>query len=503
MLKFYNTLSRKKEIFKPIKKGQVGIYSCGPTVYDLAHIGNFRAYVFADILRRYLEYKGYKVKHIMNITDIDDKTIKNSGLEKMSLKDFTEKYTREFFKDLKVLNIKKANHYPKATEHIDEMIKFAEVLEKKGYAYERLHSVYFNISKFKNYGKLSRIELKGIKPGARVDLDEYQKDAPGDFTLLKRSTLQEIKRGIFYQTRWGKVRPGWHLECSVMSMKSLGKTFDIHTGGVDLIFPHHENEIAQSEAYTGKKFVNFWLHNEHLMVEGKKMSKSLGNFYTLRDLLSLGYTWQAIRYFLLSGYHMQKTNLTFLALKSAENTVEGLKTFIQRLSDIPSKGAGFKGNQTQNLKFVQGLISRSKKDFEEAMDDDLNTPKALAVIYKLVKEINKIEHLDTNKFSFRNFSNSETKKITKQVLGLMNEFDSVLGLKLSEIKKQKLEIPKEIIKLLKEREKLRREKQWKGADEIRKKVKAMGYLIEDTKEGPKLKPRRVFRTRRSFLFEMS
>ncbi len=482
MLKFYNTLSRKKEIFlpssiplkarllrgKPIKKGQVGIYSCGPTVYDLAHIGNFRAYIFADILRRYLEYKGYKVKHIMNITDIDDKTIKNSGLAKMGLKDFTEKYTREFFKDLKTLNIKRASQYPKATEHVDEMIKFTEVLEKKGYAYERLHSVYFDISKFKNYGKLSKIGLKGIKPGARVDLDEYQKDAPGDFTLLKRSTLNEIKRGIFYQTKWGKVRPGWHLECSVMSMKELGKTFDIHTGGVDLIFPHHENEIAQSEAYTGKKFVNFWLHNEHLMVEGKKMSKSLGNFYTLRDLLKLGYSWQAIRYFLLSSHYRQKTNLTFLALKGAENAVEGLKTFMGKLRQKIAKT-----KQAQNLKFVQGLSSKAKKDFEEAMDDDLNTPRALAVIYKLIKEINKIENLNN--------------KIIKQVLGIINEFDSVLGLNLSEIKKKKIEVPKEIIKLLKEREKLRKSKQWKKSDEIRKKIETMGYLIEDTKEGPKLK----------------
>jgi len=471
MLRFYNTLSRKKEILKPIKKGRVKIYSCGPTAYDFAHIGNFRAYVFADILRRYLEYKGYQVKHIMNITDIDDKTIKNSKMAKMSLKDFTEKYTREFFKDLETLNIKKASYYPKATENIKEMIKFTEVLEKKGYAYERLHSVYFDISKFKDYGKLSRIDLKEIKPGARVDLDEYQKDAPGDFTLLKRSTLDELKRGIFYQTKWGKVRPGWHLECSVMSMKYLGKTFDIHTGGVDLIFPHHENEIAQSEAYAGKKFVNFWLHNEHLLVEGKKMSKSLGNFYTLRDLLKMGYTWRAIRYFLLSSHYRQKTNLTFKALKGTEKSIERIKTFIEKIgrrSKIKTSSRNLK-----LIKLIKSLISKAKKDFEEAMDDDLNTPKALSAIFNLIKEVNKIEEVDS--------------KMAEQILNLINKFDSVFGLKLLEIKKEEIRIPEKVIKLLRERERLRKLKQWKLADEIRRKIKEIGYLVEDTKKEPRLK----------------
>ena len=468
MLRFYNTLTRKKEIFKPIKKGWVKIYSCGPTVYDFAHIGNFRAYVFADILRRYLEYKGYQVKHIMNITDIDDKTIKNSKMAKMSLKNFTEKYTREFFKDLETLNIKKASYYPKATENIQEMIKFTEALEKKGYAYERLHSVYFDISKFKDYGKLSRIDLKKIKPGARVDLDEYQKDAPGDFTLLKRSTLDELKRGIFYQTKWGKVRPGWHLECSVMSVKYLGKTFDIHTGGVDLIFPHHENEIAQSEAYTGKKFVNFWLHNEHLLVEGKKMSKSLGNFYTLRDLLKRGYAWRAIRYFLLNSHYRQKTNLSFKALKGTEKAIERIKTFIEKMGRRPKVKT-----PSQNLKLIKSLISKAKKDFGEAMDEDLNTSKALSAIFNLIKEANKIEEVDS--------------KTVKQILNLINKFDSVFGLKLLETKKGEIRIPEKVIKLLKKREGLRKLKHWGEADEMRIKIKQMGYWVEDTKEGSKIK----------------
>jgi len=468
MLKLYNTLSSKKEIFKPIKKGKVGLYSCGPTVYTFAHIGNFRSYVFNDVLKRYLEYKGYKVKHVMNITDIDDKTIRNSKIVKMDLKAFTEKYTREFLKDSEILNIKKVSYCPRATENIQEMIKFSEVLEKKGYAYEKLHSLYFDISKFKNYGKLSRIDLKGIKPGARVDLDEYQKDAPGDFTLLKRSTLDELKRGIFYQTKWGKVRPGWHLECSVMSMKYLGETFDIHTGGVDLIFPHHENEIAQSEAYTGKKFVNFWIHNGHLTVEGRKMSKSLGNFYTLRDLLKMGYSWRAIRYFLLSGHYRQKINLTFQSLKGAENSIERIKTFIEKVN----QGQEVKIS-SRNLKFIKNLLLKTEKDFEEAMDDDLNTPEALSVVFNLIKEINKIEKIDG--------------KTARQVLNLINKFDAVLGLKLLEIEKGKTEISEEIKKLTKERENYRKKGDWQKADEVRKKINDLGYQIEDTKEGPKIK----------------
>lgn len=447
MIKFYNTLTRKKQVFKPLKKRVVGIYSCGPTVYDLAHIGNFRSYIFADILRRYLEYKGYKVKHIMNITDIDDKIIKRSAQVNMKLKDFVEKFSQEFFKDLKVLNIKKASYYPKATEHIKEMIKFAEILEKKGYAYEKFHSLYFDISKFKNYGKLSRIDLKGIKPGARVNLDEYEKETPCDFTLFKRSTLEELKRGIFYQTKWGKVRPGWHLECSVMAMKYLGKTFDIHTGGVDLIFPHHENEIAQSEALTGKKFVNYWLHNEHLLINGKKMSKSLGNYYTLRDLLKKNYSWQAIRFFLLSGYYKERINLTFKALETASRTIERIKNFVLKLKEK-------KGNWTKNKREkINKILEKTKKDFEKAMDDNLNTPKALAVIFSLIKKINKIGELD--------------KKSAQKILALIEKFDSVLGLKL--LKTKKIKILKKVLELVKKREELRKAKEWQRADEIRKK----------------------------------
>jgi len=470
MLKFYNTLTRKKEVFKPLKKGKVEIYTCGPTVYDFVHIGNLRAYIFADILRRYLEHKGYEIKHIMNITDIDDKTIKRSKAEKIALKELTRKYTKEFLQDLKTLNIRKANLYPRATEHMKEMVKAVEVLEKKGYAYEKLSSVYFDISKFKGYGKLSRVDLKGIKPGARVDLDEYEKDEPGDFTLLKRSTLDELKRGIFYETKWGKVRPGWHLECSIMSMKYLGETFDIHTGGIDLIFPHHENEIAQSQALTGKKFVNFWLHNEHLFINGKKMSKSLGNYYTLRSLIEKGFSWQTTRYFLISTYYRQRANLTFKKLKVADKSLERIQDFVEKLYQF-SKNK--KQSSPKSEKKLLRILKETNRDFEMAMDDDLNIPKALAALFALIKKTNKFAEMDA--------------KTAKQFLNLVDKFDSVLGLKLLERKRKKVKIPKEVLLLVKQREELRQKKQWKLADEIRKKIKETGFWIEDTEEGPIIK----------------
>ncbi len=455
MIKLYNTLTRKKEIFKPIKKSEVSMYSCGPTVYDFAHIGNFRNYVFVDLLKRYLEYKGYKVKHVMNITDIDDKTIRNSAKEGVTLKEFTEKYTKEFFKDIETLNIKKADIYPKATEHVRDMIEFTKVLIKKGYAYEKLGSVYFSIKKFKDYGKLSKVDLSQMKAGARVDLDEYEKENPGDFTLLKRSKLDEIKRGIYYDTEFGKVRPGWHLECSVMSMKYLGQTFDIHCGGVDLIFPHHENEIAQSEAYSGKKFVNYWIHNEHLIVNGKKMSKSLGNFYTLRDLLKTGYDPMAIRYLLLSTHYRTKLNFTFESLKAAKNTIDKLNNFIFLLKTM-------NGEREIN---IDELLNETRAAFEEKMDDDLNISEALAIIFDFIKDINKLKL---------------TKKEANKAIRLMKEFNKVLGIIDFN---EKEDIPEEIKKLIKERNKARKNKDWEKADKIREELRKKGIELIDTKEG--------------------
>jgi len=459
-LRIYNTLTRKKETIKPIKAGHVGMYSCGPTVYNFAHIGNFRNYVFVDLLKRYIKYKGYKIKHVMNITDIDDKTIRDSTKEGMSLKEFTDKYTKAFFDDIKTLNIEPADIYPKATEHIKEMIDFVKVLVKKGYAYEKLNSVYYDISKFKDYGKLSRVDLSQMKPGARVDLDEYEKDHPGDFTLLKRSKLDELKKGIYYDTEFGKVRPGWHLECSVMSMKYLGETFDIHTGGVDLIFPHHENEIAQSEAYSGKKFVNYWSHNEHLIVDNKKMSKSLGNFYTLRDLLDKGYNPRPIRYILLATHYRQKLNFTFESLKAAENSIKRLDEFMVKLKNVKGE---------KNNKEIYVLIEKAKSDFEDAMDDDLNVSIALSVIFDFMKKINTLI-----------MNEQISKKNAEKAIALMHDFDSVFGILKKEEKK---EISKEIEHLIEKREEARKNNNYALADKIRDELKQKGIILKDTKDG--------------------
>lgn len=460
-LKLFNTLTRKKEEFKPIKKGEVGLYSCGPTVYNFAHIGNFRSYIFVDLLKRYLEYKGYKVKHIMNITDIDDKTIRDSEKENMQLKEFTEKYTKAFFQDIKTLNIKPASIFPKATEHIKDMLNFVRVLIKKGFAYEKLNSVYFSIKKFKDYGKLSKVDLSQMKPGARVDLDEYEKAHPGDFTLLKRSKLDELKKGIYYDTEFGKVRPGWHLECSVMSMKYLGDNFDIHTGGVDLIFPHHENEIAQSEAYSGKKFVNYWLHNKHLIVNGEKMSKSAGNFFTLRDLLNKGYDPMAIRYELISTQYRQKLDFREKDMENAKNTLQKFKELFIKLDNVKSA--------RDNPK-VEKLIQKVKTDFEKNMDDDLNIAAALSAVFVFIREINKI---------IENISKKDAKKIKQTLL----DFDSVLGI----ISYQKEKIPEEIKQLAEQRLKARKEKDWEKADKLREEIKKKGFVIDDTVEGYILK----------------
>ena len=436
----------------------------GHAVYDYAHIGNFRSYVFVDILKRYLEFKGFKVKHIMNITDIDDKTIRDSKTANLSLKEFTEKYTDAFFKDLTTLNIKEATKFPKATDNVEGMIKVTKALVDKGFAYEKNGSIYFAINKFKDYGKLSKVDLSQQKAGARVDSDEYEKDHPGDFALLKKSTEDEINRKISYDSDWGKVRPGWHIECTIMSMNSLGPTFDIHTGGVDLIFPHHENEITQSEAYTGKKFVNYWLHCEHLIVDGKKMSKSLGNFYTLRDILKKDHDPTAVRYLLLSTNYRQQLNFTFEGLKAAHNSIERLNNFIFALKNVK----GTLDNPT-----VTRLIDQTKIKFERKMDDDLSISEALAVIFNFTKDINKL--IDTKKIS---------KKNADSVINLLKELDSVLGV--MNFKKEE-KTNQSIQDLLEKRETSRKNKDFKTADELRDKIKEKGYIIEDSDEGPRIK----------------
>jgi cysteinyl-tRNA synthetase len=460
-LQFYNTLTRRKEEFYTVHPGEVRMYTCGPTVYDFAHIGNFRAYVFGDLLHRYLKYKGYKVTYVMNITDVDDKTITGSQKEKISLRDYTQRYKDAFFEDVKSLNIEPADIYPEATLHINDMVGLVKILLQKGYAYQNEGSTYFKIANFPSYGKLSHMDLEGLKAGARVSADEYEKEQVADFALWKGWDQKD--GNIFWETEVGKGRPGWHIECSVMSMKYLGKHFDIHTGGVDLIFPHHENEIAQSETATGEKFVNFWLHNEHLMVEGRKMAKSFGNYYTLRDLLNKGYNPIAIRYLLLATHHRQQLNFTFDGLEASKNALQRLYDFVDNLKIV---------KEGKNNPQVDEIISKTKQGFEDALDDDLNVSEALGVVFNLVKDINRLVE-----------DKSISKADAEKVLNLMNGFDSVLGI----LKREELVLDEEISKLIERRSKAREDKDFKLADQIRKDLEAKGIILEDTPQGIKWK----------------
>lgn len=466
MLKIYNTLTRKLEEFKPIEKGLVKFYNCGPTVYDFAHIGNFRSYISQDLLRRYLKWKGYKVIQVTNITDVDDKTIKGSKKEGISLGEYTKRYEKAFFEDIKKLNIEKSEFYPRATEHIKEMIELIKKLMQKGFAYKADDkSIYYDISKFNDYGKLSHVKIAELKAGARVRQDEYAKEEAKDFVLWKAWHKED--GDVFWETEIGKGRPGWHIECSAMSMKYLGESFDIHAGGVDLIFPHHENEIAQSEAATGKKFVNYWMHTEHLLVDGKKMSKSLGNFYTLRNLDKLGFDMEdgkqirGLRYLLLSVHYRQQLNFTREALASAINAVTRFDNFIDALNAVK----GTKDNES-----VIKLIEETKKEFEKHMDNNLDISPAIASIFDFMRKINLL-------ITKQNISTTDAKKVKE----FLYDLDKVLCiLKKEEIK----EISNEAKKMIEEREKLRKKKDWKRADEIREKLLKMGIQVFDTPKGP-------------------
>ena len=456
----FNTLTRKKEPFHPIVEGTVKLYTCGPTVYDYAHIGNFRAFIFEDLFKRWLMYRGYKVTHIMNLTDIDDKTIRGSQKQGIPLRKFTEFYVKAFFEDIKALNILPADVYPKATDHIPEMIELIKTLMAKGVAYSGEDgSIYFSVAKFPDYGKLSHLKVCELKAGARVCQDEYAKEEAQDFALWKAWTPED--GDVFWETELGKGRPGWHIECSAMSTKYLGETFDIHCGGVDNMFPHHENEIAQSEAASGKPFVNYWMHNEHLQVEGKKMSKRFGNFYTLRDLLAKGYDPIAIRYLLMSTHYRQQFNFTFEGLESAKAAVERLRNFMRRLHEVECTTATGK---------VKVLIDKLEACFSGSMDNDLNVAVALASLFDFVREMNAL--LDANLVS---------KQEAADVGGLMMRLDTVLGV----IGKVEVEeaLPEDIDALVQKREAARKAKNWKEADEIRAQLKAMGIVLEDTAQG--------------------
>ena len=467
-LKLYNTLTRKRDVFRPIKDREVRMYSCGPTVYDYAHIGNFRAYIVSDLLRRYLEYKGFRVKLVMNLTDVDDKTIKGSGNQGISLDKYTERFKKAFFEDLKTLNIKPAAVYPEATKHIKEMVYIVKALLKNGYAYKSDDgSVYFDISKFRDYGKLSHLKIKKLKAGARVSQDQYEKEKEQaqDFALWKAWTPQD--GDVFWESPIGKGRPGWHIECSAMSTKYLGETFDIHTGGVDLIFPHHENEIAQTEGATGKPFVKHWVHNEHLLVDGRKMSKSLGNFYTLRDLLSKGHSPKAIRYLLLSAHYRQKLNFTLQGLEAANSSINRILDFMDMLDDV-------RGEKISPE--IKKKVENTKEKFENALDNDLNMPVALAAIFDFVKEMNTINERG-------GLGKKDAVIINEMMLG----FDETLGI----LEVGKKDINKGIEKLIKEREDARKDKDFKKSDQIRARLREMGVILEDTPEGVRRKIRKA------------
>jgi cysteinyl-tRNA synthetase len=456
MVVVFNTLSRKKEQIIPVQDKQIKMYTCGPTVYDYAHIGNFRAYVFEDILHRFLEYAGYHVIRVMNITDVDDKTIAGAVRENLSLNQYTQKYIDGFFQDMESLKLKKATYFPRATQHIPEMVELIKKLLAKGHAYEKAGSIYFRISSFPDYGKLSHYNFEQIL-SSQTDEDEYEKEQAQDFVLWKGSKDEPF----FWETDIGKGRPGWHIECSAMSMKYLGETFDIHTGGIDNIFPHHENEIAQSEAATGKKFVNYWLHCAHLLVNGEKMSKSKGNFYTLRDLLGKGYNPIAIRYLLMTTHYRDPLNFTEKSLRQAENTVSHLQAFYQRVC-FALKKPGMENKE------IEIFIDSASKGFYDAMSDDLNISAAMSEIFKFISNINDFFEKDM-------ISAMDAKKITK-FLKKVNEVIEIIEPDIEELSEDK-------ISLIKEREKARKEKDFKKADEIRSYLSTQGILLEDTKYG--------------------
>ena len=456
-LRFTNTLTRKKEEFIPLVPGQVRMYTCGPTVYDFAHIGNFRTYLFEDLLRRYLKYRGYQVVQVMNLTDIDDKTIRGSQAQNISLPEYTARYKQAFFADLDTLGIERAEHYPEATTHIPEMVRIIQRLVERKHAYKAEGSYYFKIASFPQYGALSHMKLNELQAGARVSSDEYEKESVSDFALWK--AWDEADGPVFWETPLGKGRPGWHIECSAMSMKYLGETFDIHTGGVDNIFPHHENEIAQSQCATGKPFVRYWMHSEHLIVEGQKMSKSLGNFFTLRDITAKGYPPVAVRYLLLSTYYRQQLNFTFEGLDAAKGAIERLIDFRRNLETVEGG--------TDNPEFAQAL-SNAYAGFEANLDDDLNISGALGEVFTFVKETNR-------RLANRELSAADAVK----AIQALDRFDTVLGV----LPKMAAALDSEIQSLIDERIAARQSKDFAKADNIRNHLLEMGIILEDTPKG--------------------
>jgi cysteinyl-tRNA synthetase len=480
--KIHNTMSRKLEELVPLEDNHVRLYTCGPTVYNYAHIGNYRAYMFEDLLRRWIQYKGMKITQVQNLTDVDDKTIRGSRESGLALRDYTQTYKDAFFEDLNVLNIQPAEHYPAATDCIPEMIALIEKLFEKGLAYKSDDgSVYFPIDKFEDYGKLAHLDREGMRAGARVDQDEYDKDNAADFALWKGYVEED--GDVVWDSPWGKGRPGWHIECSAMSEKYLGKTFDIHCGGVDNIFPHHEDEIAQSEGANGCMYSKYWMHNAHLQVEGKKMSKSEGNFFTLREILDKGYSGREIRYELIGTHYRKSLNFTFASLNANRAALARLDDFCAKLQEavgnVTAEGSGSAnaGQRSGKLEtgnseleadlpeWAQTLASK----FEAALDDDLNIAGALGALFDGVHDGNK--------------SFPMSGKTALAVSNLWKKLDTVLGF----LEPPKAEVPQELLDMAAARVEAKKNKDWAEADRLRDAVAAAGWTIQDTPTGPKLK----------------
>ncbi len=467
-LKFYNTLNRKKEIFKPIKDSSVTLYTCGPTVYNYAHIGNYRTYVFEDLLRRTLKFFGYDVEQVMNLTDVDDKTIKGANEQQVSLDVYTRPFKEAFFEDLKTLNIEPVEHYPAATDYIEPMIEIIQQLMDKGFAYLGADgSVYYAIEKFSHYGCLSHLRMDELKSGAsdRIASDEYDKDNAADFVLWKGYD-PDRDGAIYWDSPFGRGRPGWHLECSTMAMQILGKTIDIHCGGVDNMFPHHENEIAQSEACTGNQFVRMWLHSEHLIVENKKMSKSLGNFFTLRDLIEKGYSGVHVRYMLLQTHYKTQLNFTFEGMESVKHTLRRLQDFVRRMQELQGGG--------QFYHDADSCLEKASMGFAQGLADDLNISVTLASLYEFIREVNSLA--DHGRIGGGD---------ADAVLNLLGKFNEVLGI--IDFNAKRVLIPKELEQALADRLEARKNKDWARADQLRDYIQERGYIIEDSPKGSRLK----------------
>src|SRR6202140_5080208 len=468
-IRLHNTLSNQTEPFVPQKPGEVSMYTCGPTVYDYAHIGNYRTFVFQDILRRFLKLRGFRLNHVMNLTDVDDRIIANAAAKNVSIRDYTEKFVQAFFADCKTAQHQSPEHWVRATDNIDVMVQLIQRLQQKTYTYASEGSIYYRIAKFPDYGKLSRIDLTGIQAGARVDNDRYEKESARDFALWKAPKPGEH----FWDTPIGRGRPGWHIECSAMAMKYLGEMIDIHTGGIDLAFPHHENEIAQSEAATGKHFVRYWLHAEHLLVEGEKMSKSLGNFFTLRDLFAKGYKPSALRFALASVPYRRQLNFTFDGLQQAASAVDRLRNFADRLKQGKFEPGHHPG--------MSERIAKAAADFDASLADDLNTAQALAAAYDLVREANVA--IDKGEFRQQDVAAAQQFLATfERVFAVLEDNDAT---KLSELGygKESALSDADIEKLVADRQAARKRRDFASSDRIRQELAEHGIILEDSKDG--------------------